>query len=337
MELNNWKDIVTEFNRDDFVSGDWLFRGEHDASWEPQTSLERHTPKEVFLSRAEDKLLYEFKRRAHFYLAPEFIPDAHDDGEWLALMQHFGAPTRLLDMTRSPYLALYFAVENDAKDAAAVTHSSVLAINRKWCLTAAGEAIFKANPSARDQIKKRIGGRYPADIDAALAQGIDSSRLSGDVWRHNKAAVVVPYEPQKLSQRLSIQQGAFLVPRSLDVSFNKNLDALGESRGNVIKYRIPCFQRGAILERLRLMNITREQLFPGMDGFAQSFRQFLVRETDEQKNEREARETLRIRSEESMRLRTSTPAMAADTQNRMSVLLSEPTVPSTSDDDPKRT
>ena len=44
--------------------------------------------------------------------------------------------------------------------------------------------------------------------------------------------------------------------------------------------------RGFILERLRLMNITRATLFPGLEGFAQSFQQLLVKETPEQQRAR---------------------------------------------------
>src|SRR4051794_14591355 len=95
LSLNDWDAILTEFEGPRFASSDWLFRGEHDSQWKLQTSLERHTPAEVLPLRAEDKLLSEFQKRAHVYLPPQLIPIAPNSGEWLALMQHFGAPTRL--------------------------------------------------------------------------------------------------------------------------------------------------------------------------------------------------------------------------------------------------
>jgi hypothetical protein len=48
----------------------------------------------------------------------------------------------------------------------------------------------------------------------------------------------------------------------------------------VRKVLIPSEERGRALTQLRLMNITRTSLFPGLEGFAQSFRQFHVREPE---------------------------------------------------------
>jgi hypothetical protein len=49
----------------------------------------------------ERQLLKEFKRRAHFYV--NSLPTHGDVLGWFALMQHYGAPTRLLDWTYSVF------------------------------------------------------------------------------------------------------------------------------------------------------------------------------------------------------------------------------------------
>ena len=62
-----------------------------------------------------------FRRKAHNYLDDPRALD--DDLRCLALMQHHGAPTRLLDFTKSPYVAAFFALESATDDA------SVYALN----------------------------------------------------------------------------------------------------------------------------------------------------------------------------------------------------------------
>lgn len=59
----------------------------------------------------EDKLFRLFKERS----LPFVGNTLSSEWEWLGLAQHYGLPTRLLDWTRNPLIALFFAV-HDEKD-----------------------------------------------------------------------------------------------------------------------------------------------------------------------------------------------------------------------------
>jgi len=73
----------------------------------------------------ERELLELFKTRALPFLG-EYVPE--NDWEWLALGQHHGLLTRLLDWTYNPLVALYYAVEEDVNVDGAVFVSSALEI-----------------------------------------------------------------------------------------------------------------------------------------------------------------------------------------------------------------
>ena len=89
-------------------------------AWPLDSSLSRYLQIFKMDRRAwpepEGRILRVFKRKAHQFL--EKPPDPDDDFQWLALMQHHGAPTRLLDFTWSPYVAAFFALERATGDAA---------------------------------------------------------------------------------------------------------------------------------------------------------------------------------------------------------------------------
>jgi FRG domain len=72
----------------------WVFRGLPDACYKLATTLERTRKRfdksSTDASDMEKKMIRQFRRQAHLYL--ENPPRADDTIEWLALMQHFGAP-----------------------------------------------------------------------------------------------------------------------------------------------------------------------------------------------------------------------------------------------------
>ncbi|MBI4332038.1 MAG: FRG domain-containing protein [Chloroflexi bacterium] len=105
---------------------EWLFRGQSDAGWKLESSLDRlfRSTEDVIVTsggqrrfarkRHERELLNTFKSQAHLYL--DALPAEKEYLEWLSLMQHFGTPTRLLDMTFSPYVAEFFALESGSSE-----------------------------------------------------------------------------------------------------------------------------------------------------------------------------------------------------------------------------
>jgi hypothetical protein len=83
--------------------------------------------------------------------------------------------------------------------------------------------------------------------------------------------------PYRIHERHSIQQGTFLCPGDVTISFKDNLlvHLNKKTNGPIIRKLIFAkeFDKKAALEDLRRMNVTRATLFPGLDGFAESLKQ----------------------------------------------------------------
>lgn len=232
----------------------WVFRGQQRVSWPLQSSLERAIADSAKRPQAEANLRFRFEQLAANYIPLGQLPDNKLD--WLAAMQHHGAPTRLLDFTRSPYIAAYFAIE----DASREEPCAIWAIDEAWCREQADRALREAG----------VKSEFPTLDWAYSGMGFQPVRMA------------TPAGPIRLSARQEAQQALFVVPGDTSLPFELNLRAMVSS-GVDIDDHVRCYSvrsenRGEMLRDLRLMNITRASLYPGLDGFAQSLRYELVDE-----------------------------------------------------------
>lgn len=96
----------------------YAWRGQNDASWELNSSLYRRlagngpTVTESGMRRAELKILEEARR----WGLGRDLGSSATDLHMLAVLQHHGVPTRLIDVTANPMTALWFAVEERPPD-----------------------------------------------------------------------------------------------------------------------------------------------------------------------------------------------------------------------------
>lgn len=97
-----------------YLDGNHLFRGVTSVRHTLVPSVGRRRDGYSYQKDAEKALFEQFKREAL-----PFLPTRpENDWEWLALAQHHGVPTRLLDWSESPLVSLFFAVwGNDDEDA----------------------------------------------------------------------------------------------------------------------------------------------------------------------------------------------------------------------------
>ncbi|MDA0575614.1 FRG domain-containing protein [Burkholderia gladioli] len=160
-------------------------------------------------------------------------------------MQHHGAPTRLLDFTKSPFVAAFFALERATGDAAIFALNTPALWNNR--------AVPKPRPGlSRDVIDPRVGDNL---------QKYFLSNTNEILWSG---------EPSAMDERLVSQSGTFVLPGVIDKPLQAILDGYDSDEELLHKLVLPGALRVDAMKWLYRMNITNASLFQGLDGLARS-------------------------------------------------------------------
>jgi len=215
----------------------FVYRGRPHAEEKVQTSLARLGDESREL---EGHILRAFRK----YAAVGSVP-RDTVWNWLALGQHHGLPTRLLDWTFSPYVALHF-VCSSAEDAGR------------------DGAIWSIDYT-------RTHDRLPAELRTVL------EREGADVFTVEMLDEVAPevgdledlgefmlfVEPPSFDERIVNQYALFSVLSRAESAVEDWIAAHGELARRIV---VPAELKWEIRDKLDLANVTERVLFPGLDG-----------------------------------------------------------------------
>ena len=298
--------------KDTLMEREWAVRGQGNAAWDLETGLGRagkldsrdNREKASLLRRFECESLWEFRReirKIHEFRGIEGL-------DLLSLVQHYEGKTRLLDFTMAPLLAMYMAHDSSNADYSKVkSHLAALekagydveinvSSDNKKMFSGLEQPAFAVWAINLNRICKFVSGKDNEKwntVDGILAKAerilkskyemvADSERAAVEEARRGVSVIF----PRTSNDRLSAQEGLFLMPHSLACSFNENLRAtLGYPEDilktqllsalnaeevatccPVVKFVFPPFLCQSVKRLLEETNVVPRKVYPDLTG-----------------------------------------------------------------------
>ncbi|GGH04284.1 hypothetical protein GCM10011416_24190 [Polaribacter pacificus] len=274
-ELNNWKDI---FLLNSKLTKQLLFRGQSNKDWTISSSLERLVERihpnyvdRAIITVQEKQMIEEFQWKYPLFKNPTIEKENYV--EWLSIMQHYGASTRLIDFTDSFFVATQMAISESYTD------SAVWGINKHTL----NKFIFETYTNENE-----TNSASQKTLDS-LSIKLANEKIKNAFNEVEKKLLII--RPENSNERIYRQQGLFVMPTNLKIPFVESLstiignqtplfwdfrhlilnsDSYKQDQFALVKINIPKKIHREILENLREMNINSEILFPGIEGLAKS-------------------------------------------------------------------
>ena len=247
--VKSWAELLDEVYRDSWDPAisrhrsPFVYRGMSNASMDLRTSLMRIAGGKK-IRDLEGHLLRNFRKYAHADSAA-----GNSIWNWLALAAHHGLPTRLLDWTYSPFVAMHFATA----DLSQYESDAVI-----WCVNH-GETNRRLPKKLRKELDEEGSNVFSVDLLVGVARTLQQlEKLSDDPF-------VVYLEPPSLDDRIVNQFALFSLLSNPVVQLDDWLQAHPDVSRKII---IPAGMKWELRDKLDQAGITERMLFPGLDGLS---------------------------------------------------------------------
>jgi FRG domain-containing protein len=233
------------------------FRGSQNSRWVLVPKLYRHKAPVRDLLEREDEIREEFVRRAPSLTA--YNP--RNAWEWYFLMQHYAAPTRLLDWTEDPQIGLYFAVKDGEG-----YHNAAVWVLDPWRLNKLVLGDDEVLPPGSDGL---------SDSDILKYKPWLPDRF--DAKQRLKKKLPVAIFPNQFDRRIAAQRSCFTV-HGAEIGSLERL--FPRSQKLFAKIVIPARAIEKVREELEDYAVDEATIYPDLEGLGKSVSRWLIKRED---------------------------------------------------------
>ncbi len=252
--VETWDQLMAELFRDTFnensnrIKSRFAYRGASTLDYTLTPTLLRHVgPGNIHLER---HMLRQFQKYSH-----NFAPEQPNRWSWISLAQHYGLPTRLLDWTYSPQVALHFATANLNK----FQQDGVI-----WRVNYIKVHELLPTPILEDLRNEESGESWIFTVDT-LADVFETIGSLEQAAEQHQQDLLIFFEPPAIDARIYNQFAYFSVCSNPRLKLD---DWLNRHPGIWDKIVIPHELKWEIRDKLDQSNISERILMPGLDGLA---------------------------------------------------------------------